>query len=95
MNLLINSLRIWMVLIAGGKIRKQEKKSYGSSFWKTPIGIEDTNIPYGRGDEDVCNEVFCCRSNGSILGYHCCLILGWNLFLRELRKLLIGEKLGK
>jgi len=75
-----------MILISGAESVNQEKRSYGSSFWKTPLRIENTDIPYGRGDEDVCNEVFCCRSNHGIISDNCCFILGGNRFLRELRK---------
>ena len=70
----------------GPKSADQEKRSYGSSFWKTPNRIENTDISDGRGHEDVSNEVFYCRSNHGIVSHHGGFILGRNLFLRELRK---------
>ena len=45
----------------GVKLRSKsvnQEKTYGSSFWKTSIRIENTDIPYGRGHEDVCNQIF-------------------------------------
>jgi hypothetical protein len=63
-----------------------EKRSLGSSFWKTHFRIKNTDILYGRSYEDVCNEVFYCRSNHGIISFNCCIILGWNRFLRELRR---------
>ena len=70
----------------GLKSVTREKRSYGSSFRKTPNRIENTDISDGGGHEDVCNEVFYCRPNDGIVGHHGCFILGRNLLLRELRK---------
>jgi len=68
-----------------------EIRTFGSSFWKTHFRIKNTDIPHGKGHEDVCDEVSYCRSAYGNISSHGCFILGWDRFSEGLRRSFLIE----
>ncbi len=87
------SRKFWNASENRGEIR--EKRRFGSPFRKTHFRIKKTDFPYGRGHENVCREVFYCRSSHGNISSNSCFILGWNRLFKELRRsFLTRQKLG-
>jgi hypothetical protein len=63
----------------------------GVLFGKILFRIKNTDIPYYRGYENVCNEVFNCGCSRSVIGFNGWLILGCHRFFIALRRSFLIE----